>query len=103
MVKLFLYGTLKKGERNFHKLPKGKRKKAFLKDFIVLPSRSPRLVPKKGSIVEGELFEHPLTRLQLWRLDLFEWKYKRICVAVEGENCWVYVWRKGFKAKECQK
>jgi len=101
MVKLFIYGTLQKGHRNEHRLLCQNRKKAVLHDFMKIEGRrTPRIIPCKGSSVEGELVECALTPYWLFRLDVFEWKYKRTKVVVNGEECWTYVWRKGFKAQD---
>ena len=104
MVKLFLYGTLQSGERNAHKLPKGKRRRAVLENYkLIMTGRAPKIIPSQGSRVAGELATIRLSRWQLLRLDLFEYKYKRTLVEVEGEKCWTYVWRKGFKVKVDEK
>ncbi len=98
MVKLFIYGTLRKGERNEHKLQVRSRKNVVLHDYEFIPRDPPYIIPHKGRFVEGELVDVPLNRWNLLRLDLFEWGYKRTKVFIDGEECWAYVWRKHFKA-----
>lgn len=101
MVRFFLYGTLQEGQRNERRLLCESREKGVLHDFMKIEGgRAPHIVPCKGSCVEGELVECALTPYRLLRLDLFEWKYKRTKVVVNGKECWTYVWRKHFKEQD---
>ena len=94
-ITLFVYGTLMSGERNEHKLPKkSERIKAELKGFRVDTSKSaPRLFYDDEGVVSGELVTCKLSKWELFKLDLFEWKYKRIKVFVDKKPCWTYIYK----------
>ena len=93
LICLFVYGTLMTGERNAHKLPSDAvRKKAVLKGFRIDDSGSaPRMFYDDKSTISGELVTCKMSKWELFKLDLFEWKYTRTKVFVNKTACWAYV------------
>lgn len=92
-VNLFVYGTLMSGHSNEHRLPKSSiRTKAVLKGFrLDTTKKIPRIFFDDKQEVQGELVSCKLSKWELFKHDLFEWKYTRTKVFVNKKPCWVYV------------
>jgi gamma-glutamylcyclotransferase (GGCT)/AIG2-like uncharacterized protein YtfP len=94
-VPLFVYGTLRKGEKNHEKLKGAKfLGESTLKGFRRTKGEGPAIVPGgKNDSVEGELYQVDLEVLE--KIDEYEGaEYPRELVKLEGgEDAYVYVYR----------
>ena len=97
MNRVFVYGTLKRGQRNYHFL----RNANFIGEFVTLNKFSmyefddyPAVCQHGKDSIEGEVYE--VTDYQFRRLDELEWYpdfYQRIEIATTFGDAWMYVVR----------
>ena len=101
MNRVFVYGTLKRGQRNYHFL----RDAAFVGEFVTQEIYSmyefddyPAVCLQGENAIEGEVYE--VTHHQFRMLDELEWYpefYQRIEIITVYGDAWMYI----VKAERC--
>ena len=95
MIQVFVYGTLKRGERNFHHL----RDARFVGEHLTRPRYTmysfdsyPAVCQNGRQAIEGEIFRVSARRLlALDRLEGHPEYYRRIRIETEYGQAWMYV------------
>ena len=95
MIQVFVYGTLKRGQRNFHQM----RDAAFVGEHVTVARYTmfcfdtyPAVCLNGSSAITGEVFRVSAPRLRA--LDRFEGHpeyYRRIQIDTEHGRAWMYV------------